>query len=314
MRFENGRATTVRHLTVQLAPNHPSFVSQRLPLSIPQMEDSHHHHHRPHRLSVPPRTTVLTALRQPPAYPLTPTPTPSKHRLSQSTSNKSSISFLFLLLFSLRSLYSLLPFLRSSPSFSLFPFSFLVSLLSFLLTLIFSLYSKHPRIPLFSLSSLSQSQVRHLLFKSLLLSIVFLFRFQALRYCGTAAMILAELSGNIAFRFWKDQDWDRDGHSRVRGFFALFLGLFLLSVSWDRMDCFPLSYGNLDKIRSSLIVVADGNCLRIAPMLLPFLSGFLGCYERDMMNWGTIKQLGRKRVQLISLFFTTSFLFFSCHH
>ncbi|KMT16754.1 hypothetical protein BVRB_3g050360 [Beta vulgaris subsp. vulgaris] len=276
------------------------------------MADSHHHHHRPHRLSVPSRTTVPIAVRHTPAYPLTPTPTPSKlrHQSSSTINNKSSISFLFLLLFSLRSLYSLLPFLRSSPSFSLFPFSFLVSLLSFLLTFIFSLYSKHPRIPLFSLSSLSRSQVRHLLFKSLLLAIVFLLRFQALRYCGTAAMILAELSGNIAFRFWKDQDWDRDGHSRVRGFFALFVGLFLLSVSWDRMDCFPLSHSNLDKIQSSLMVVVDMKCLRIVPMLLPFLAGFLGCCERDMMNWGTIRQLGRKRVQLVSLFFTTFMLLF----
>lgn len=123
-------------------------------------------------------------------------------------------------------------------------------------------------------------------------------------------MILAELSGNIAFRFWKDQDWDRDGHSRVRGFFALFAGLFLLSVSWDRMDCFPLSHSNLDKVQNLLMVVVDVNCLRIAPMLLPFLSGFLGCYEKDMMNLGTIKLLGRKRVQLISLFFTTCILFF----
>ncbi|CAO2814553.1 unnamed protein product [Amaranthus hypochondriacus] len=277
------------------------------------MADGHIQHHRPHRLSVPPRSTVLTSMHHPAAYPLTPTPTPSKTRLSQSSNsinNKSSISFLFLLLFSLRSLYSLLPFLRSSPSFSLFPFSFLVSLLSFLLTLIFSLWHKHPRIPLLSFSSLSQSQVRHLLLKSLLLAIVFLLRFQALRYCGTAAMILAELSGNIAFRFWKDKDWDRDGHSRVRGFFALFAGLFLLSVSWDRMDCFPLSHSNLGKFQHSLIVVVDGKCLRVVPMLLPFLSGFLGSYEKDIMNWGTIRQLGRKRVQLISLFFTTSMLLF----
>ncbi|KAL2898607.1 1-deoxy-D-xylulose-5-phosphate synthase [Bienertia sinuspersici] len=104
--------------------------------------------------------------------------------------------------------------------------------------------------------------------------------FKPLRYCGTAAMILAELSGNISFRFWKDQDRDRAGHSRVLGFFALFVGQFLLS------------------------------CLRIVPMLLPFVSGFLGCYEKDMMNLGTFKQLGRKRVQLMTLFFTTSILFF----
>jgi zinc transporter 5/7 len=44
-------------------------------------------------------------------------------------------------------------------------------------------------------------------------------------------------------------------------------------------------------------------------MLLPFLSGFLGCYERVLMNSGTIKELGRKRVRLLSLFFTTVILF-----
>ncbi|KAF9623311.1 hypothetical protein IFM89_000800 [Coptis chinensis] len=45
-------------------------------------------------------------------------------------------------------------------------------------------------------------------------------------------------------------------------------------------------------------------------MLLPFMSGFLGCYERVSMNWGSIRQLGKKRVRLISLFFTTVVLFF----
>ncbi|XVF16493.1 hypothetical protein REPUB_Repub10bG0035900 [Reevesia pubescens] len=50
-------------------------------------------------------------------------------------------------------------------------------------------------------------------------------------------------------------------------------------------------------------------CVRIWPMLLPFLSGFLSCYEKVSMNWGSIGQLGRKRVRLISLFFTTVMLF-----
>ena len=133
-------------------------------------------------------------------------------------------------------------------------------------------------------------------------------RFQALRYCGAAATILAELSGNVAFGFWRKQDKDQDGHSKVRGFFTLFIGLFLLSVSWDRVECFPFSHANFEKFGSSLMV-ADANCLRIGPMLLPFLSGFLGCYERDLINWGPIRQLGWKRAQLISLFFTTAMLF-----
>ncbi|KAJ8750203.1 hypothetical protein K2173_014118 [Erythroxylum novogranatense] len=307
-----------------------------------------HHHNRPHRLSLPPRSatfnsTLTTASSRPyPPYPsnpaTTPTPTPSKHRLSSSlsfpsrtlppsavASSKSSLSFLFLLLFSLRSLYSLLPFLRSSPSFSLFPFSFLVSLLSFLLSLAFSLLSspspktpfhfKNPKQPIFSISSISPSQHRLFLWKSILLAVVFLLRFQALRYCGTAAMILAELSGNVAARCFSERRKRNVGVNRtgagiggkIYGFLALLVGLFLLSLSWDRIDCFPLSASFVEKYGVS--VFPRERCVRIWPMLLPFLSGFLGCYESVSMNWGTIRQLGQKRVRLISLFYTTVLLF-----
>nr|XP_011462441.1 PREDICTED: probable zinc transporter protein DDB_G0291141 [Fragaria vesca subsp. vesca] len=300
------------------------------------MADHHHHHHRPHRLSLPQRPTTPTTFasttpttsRQYPLYPFTPSSaTPSKHRLSSlnpkplssSAASKSSLSFLFLLLLSLRSLYSLLPFLRSSPSFSLFPFSFLVSLLSFLLTLAFSLFtsssaaSKDPfhnkpsnNQPIFSLTHITQSQHRLLVLKSILLAGVFLLRFQALRYCGAAAMILAEMSGNVAARFLAEGSKQSNGggdrnrsSSKVRGFLALVTGLFLLSMSWDRIECFPFSAPKL----------GVKNCVRFWPMLLPFLCGFLGCYERVSMNWGSIRQLGRKRVRVISLFFTTVVLF-----
>ncbi|PIM97405.1 Zn2+ transporter ZNT1 and related Cd2+/Zn2+ transporters (cation diffusion facilitator superfamily) [Handroanthus impetiginosus] len=300
------------------------------------MADNHHRHHRPSRISLPPRAAVPTSATQTPrpSYPVfpyppsTPIPTPSKHRLSISrpaaaATSTSSVSFLLLLLFSLRSLYSLLPFLRASPtSFSIFPFSFLVSLLSFVLTLIFSLfasafskdsfYQKSQR-PIFSLTSLTQSQHKLLIAKSLLLAVVFLLRFQALRYCGTAAMILAELSGNVAARFMgegKDRSFinrNSIGSSKVRGFIALFSGLLLLSISWDRIECFPLSHVNITS--KGFSVFPSGNCLRIWPMLLPFLSGFLGCYERVLWNWGDIRELGQKRVHLITLFFTTIVLF-----
>ncbi|KZV17235.1 hypothetical protein F511_20766 [Dorcoceras hygrometricum] len=295
------------------------------------MADSRHHHHqqhRPHRILLPPRATIpaTTSSTPRPSYPFvryppsTPTPTPSKHRLpvSRPSAATTSFSFLFLLLFSLRSLYSLLPFLRSSPpSFSIFPFSFLVSLLSFLLTLSFSLFSsifsknssylKSRRI--FSLTSITQSQLKLLVAKSLLLAVVFLLRFQALRYCGTAAMILAELSGNVVSRFMADGK-DRSfvkvnsiGSSKVRRFIAMFSGLLLLSVSWDRIECFPLSHVNVSS--RGFLAFASGNCLRIWPMLLPFFSGFLGYYERVLSNWGDVRELGAKRVRMISLFFTT---------
>ncbi|WCJ20888.1 Cation efflux family protein [Euphorbia peplus] len=294
------------------------------------MADHHHHQHRPHRLSLPQRppsfdsTTTSSSPRPPyPSYPsTTPTPTPSKHRLHSlslpskpsSSKSKSSLSFLLLLLFSLRSLYSLLPFLRSSPSFSLFPFCFLVSFLSFLLSLSFSLFSPSSKThfrnlnqPIFSLSSISPSQHKLFISKALLLALVFPLRFQALHYCGTAAMILAELSGNVAARFVSEarkgnQSQIRNKGNELSGFFALLIGLFLLSVSWDRIDCFPFS-------RYGFSVIPAEKCVRIWPMLLPFLSGFMGSYERLSMNPSTIRQLGQKRIRLISLFYTTVLLF-----
>ncbi|KAK8497455.1 hypothetical protein V6N13_052958 [Hibiscus sabdariffa] len=284
------------------------------------MADHHHHHHRPNRLSVPPRATGFTTQTTTPrsyppfSYPssiTTPTATPSKHRLSlqssiasSSSQRKSSLSFLLLLLLSLRSLYSLLPFMRSSPpSFSLFPFSFLLSFLSFLLSLSFTLFSKKgsKNLPIFPIYSLTNTQLKLLLSKSFLLSIILLLRFQALRYCGTAAMILAELSGNLAGRlFSKEKNPKKRSH--FFGFCFLFIGLMLLSLSWDRVDCFPLN-------KTGFSLYPRGGCVRIWPMLLPFLSGFLGCYGNVSMNWESIRQLGPRRVRLISLFFTTVMLF-----
>ncbi|XP_014506925.1 probable zinc transporter protein DDB_G0291141 [Vigna radiata var. radiata] len=268
----------------------------------------HHHHHRPQRLSVPPRTPTFggtpgpyPALRYSP-FP-TPTATPSKgRRLPASFSipkskSKSRSSLFLLLFFSLRSLYSLLPFLRSSPSFSLFPFSFLVSLLSFTLTLTFSLFSSsssskdnpflHHK-PKHSLFSLPHSHQRILIIKSVLLALVFLLRFQALRYCSTASMILAELMGSVAAQPRNPR------RPNLRGFLFLSFGLLMLSFGWDRVECFPFS----------------PSCVsgRIWPLFLPFMSGFLTRYK--LIDSGTtLKQLGNKRVRLITLFFTTVILF-----
>lgn len=83
-----------------------------------------------------------------------------------------------------------------------------------------------------------------------------------------------------------------------------------MSISWDRMECFPLSLSNVRKHGFNLFPGENGDCLRVLPMLLPFLSGLLGCYERVSTNWGSIRMLGRKRVQLITLLFTTIVLFF----
>lgn len=122
-------------------------------------------------------------------------------------------------------------------------------------------------------------------------------------------MILAELSGNVAARFVADARGRtfsyriKNRMSEVRGFLALFVGLILLALSWDRIYCFPFSN------KSGFLGLPGENCIRLWPMVLPFLSGFLGCYERISMNWGTIRELGRKRVRLISLFYTTVLLF-----
>lgn len=125
-------------------------------------------------------------------------------------------------------------------------------------------------------------------------------------------MILAELSGSVAAaRFVTDRRRKNDNFGvsthKLPGFISLFVGLFLLSISWDRIDCFPFSIGFIDKYGIS--VFPRENCFRIWPMVLPFVSGFLGFYERVSMNWGTIRALDQKRVRLISLFYTTIILF-----
>ncbi|XP_039131165.1 probable zinc transporter protein DDB_G0291141 [Dioscorea cayenensis subsp. rotundata] len=254
--------------------------------------------HRPLRHSVnpPPPIPIPIPSRFHPSNP-SPFPpfsplsisTPSKRRISVSTS---SFSSLLLLLFSLRSLYSLLPFLRSSPSsFSLFPFSFLVSLLSLVLSLPFSL-------PL-SISSL-RPHLRSLAARSSLLTLVFLFRFQALRYCGTSATILADFSGSLVAQSlsYSHSHRRRDARKLI-GYASLISALFFLSRSWDRTGCAPLS---------SSPPPPDG-CSRVAPLLLPFLSGFLGFHERASSNWASLRQLGRKRSRLASLALTNVFLF-----
>lgn len=125
-------------------------------------------------------------------------------------------------------------------------------------------------------------------------------------------MILAEASGYVASHFLtgKNRDHGPIDSNKVRGFFALFIGLLLLSISWDRIECFPLSFVNLSKLGFTSFLIANREkCVRVWPMLLPFLSGFLSGYEQGSMNWGTIRELGRKEVRLISLFYTTIVLF-----
>ncbi|GAA0150779.1 hypothetical protein LIER_37179 [Lithospermum erythrorhizon] len=127
-------------------------------------------------------------------------------------------------------------------------------------------------------------------------------------------MILAELSGNVAAKFvtlGRKRDFEgfsKIGFGKIRGFFGLFFGLFMLSVSWDRAECFPFSSINVRRFGFSVFPGGE-NCVRVWPMLLPFMSGFLGSYERVFMNPGSIRELGRKRVRLVTLFFTTVVLF-----
>lgn len=123
-------------------------------------------------------------------------------------------------------------------------------------------------------------------------------------------MILADLSGTLAAKVLAQGSTRvrfQIGPAKVCGFFALSIGLFLLSISWDRIECFPFSAINISKLGFSL--VPSEKCVRIWPMLLPFLSGYLGCYEQVSMNWGNVRELGRKQVRLVSLFYTTIFLF-----
>ncbi|OAY83863.1 Metal tolerance protein 12 [Ananas comosus] len=278
----------------------------------------HHRHNHHLRLSVPAPSPSLhpsfpfptpasssaaAAAAATSLFPSTPssasTPSKRRHHLSSSSSSSLSFSSLFLLLFSLRSLYSLLPFLRSAPSsFSLFPFSFLVSLLSFSLSLL---------LPLPSLSSYSSLKpyLPRLASKSALLTLVFLLRFHALRFCPAGAAILADLAGALLAKAVSDAPRRRRRRAAaIRGGAALAAAVVLLSFSWDRVGCFPLSSSS-----PSPPPPPEG-CARVAPMLLPFLSGFLGFFERAATSWGSLRQLGARRVRLYSLGLTTAMLFF----
>ncbi|XP_078182060.1 zinc transporter-like protein [Carex rostrata] len=249
--------------------------------------DHHHHRHQNLHLSIPPRNPSL-----PPSFPTTiqtpsSLPTPSKRR--HLSSRSSSFSSLFFLLFSLRSLYSLLPFVRSAPSsFSLFPFTFLVSLLSFIFLLPFS--------P--SLLHISRPHLLPLASKSLLLSLVLLFRFHSLVYCRAGASILADLSGSLLARFLSANSSIFKSKYLI-GLISLTLTLLFLSWSWDRVGCFPLSNNNL----------STEGCVHLASMLMPFLSGFLGFFEQNTFNWVSLRQLGKRQVRVLSLGLTTAFLF-----
>ncbi|RWW50972.1 hypothetical protein BHE74_00042721 [Ensete ventricosum] len=262
---------------------------------------SHHRLSAPSPIPIPARLYPHSSSSP---FPSTPSSvsTPSKRRRPQyhsSFSSSSAAATSLLLLLSLRSLYSLLPFVRSSPaSNSLFPFSFLVSLLSFALSLLLPPFPESLK-SLLRLPS-SPFPLRSLAAKSALLTLTLLLRFHALRYCPAGAAILADLAGALLAK-------SLSGHRprapaprrRIFGFAALATAVALLSYSWDRIGCFPIS---------SSPPPTEG-CARIAPMLLPLLSGFLGFYERASSNWGSLKQLGRRRVRLLSLGFTTAMLF-----
>ncbi|KAF6153060.1 hypothetical protein GIB67_034782 [Kingdonia uniflora] len=61
--------------------------------------------------------------------------------------------------------------------------------------------------------------------------------------------------------------------SKVRWFVALCVGLLVLSISWDRIKCFPLSSLNVGGL--GIRFDPSVNCLRVLLMLLPCLTRFL---------------------------------------
>lgn len=122
-------------------------------------------------------------------------------------------------------------------------------------------------------------------------------------------MILSELSGEIAARLIS-QCIKHNSNVKARGVFALCFGIFLLSISWDRAECFPVSSITIDDFGFSISL--SEKCLKFWPILLPFISGFLWFYERNdsRVYRERIRKLGGERnVQLISLFFTTLVFF-----
>ncbi|CAN6477658.1 unnamed protein product [Victoria cruziana] len=248
---------------------------------------NHHRHQKSLRVSLP-TSQSRPYLPYPPLLTPTPTPTPSGRRsFSQPAAATATTTPLFITTFlSTFSLYTLHPFLNSSPTLSLIPFSFLVILsASVILSLIFST-QRYP--------SLSPSVLRPLAAKGVLLSAVLLLRFQSLHVAGPAATILADFSGSLAAKAVANGDRAR----RVSGIASLLLAMFVLAFGWDRTDCFPSGYLNW---------YSDSfKCFGILRIVCPMTSGYLGYLERS--NWGSLKQLGKKGARLYSLWFATVFL------
>ncbi|XP_031492609.1 uncharacterized protein LOC116259108 [Nymphaea colorata] len=248
---------------------------------------NHHRHQKSLKVSLPARQS-RPYLLYPPLLTPTPTPTPSSRRsFSQPAAATATTTPLFITTFlSTFSLYTLHPFLNSSPTLSVLPFSFLLTLSSSLiLSLLFS--SQHR-------PSLSLPVLRPLAVKGALLSLVLLLRFQSLHVAGPAATILADFSGSLAAKAVANGDRFR----RVSGITSLLLALLVLAFGWDRTDCFSSSYINW---------YSDSfKCFGILRIVCPFASGYLGYLERS--NWGSLKQLGKKGVRLYSLWFASAFL------
>ncbi|KAK2428392.1 hypothetical protein P8452_42439 [Trifolium repens] len=99
-------------------------------------------------------------------------------------------------------------------------------------------------------------------------------------------MIIAEFMGTVMAPYFRRNR--RNGWVEIRGFVWLFLGLFMLSFGWDRIECFPFG-GNED------------NCVKVWQLLLPFMSGFLACYEQ-CVSIDNYEQIDFKDSKLLSLY------------
>ncbi|MCO5611437.1 hypothetical protein L7F22_065690 [Adiantum nelumboides] len=262
------------------------------------------HRSVPPRLSVPrpqsfqPQLSISKTARIYP--PFTPTPSKSPFLFSPSstpTPSKRSRApqgplwlFTVLHLFSFYLLHQWFSGSTSSPPLAIFAFSSIL-VAAFWLNIIYRPWKgRH----------IASSQWVLLFVSGSLLASSYFLRFQGLQSAGPLETIFADFAGFLATKVLLDSsNKSSELLRKARGLVALFLGVFLLSHGWARVSCSPLAIDVSHRARIKLINQPE-DCLKLWSILTPFLGGVLSACQRTIGARTALKNIGKKRIHVLS--------------
>lgn len=133
-----------------------------------------------------------------------------------------------------------------------------------------------------------------------LLAFSYLLRFQGLQSVGPLETIFADFAGSLATKILLDSSKKSSETIRkARGLVALLLGVFLLSHGWARVSCSPLAIDVSYRTRIKLNNQPE-DCVKVWSMFTPFLGGVLSASSRTIGARTALKNIGKKRIQVLS--------------